>query len=161
LQAILNLLPQSNNPQTSIKSAYIGIVAAHDNLTSPVQVGSLQTPYDFFDLTFQTGYIYAAAGWNGIVSVKATNPATLSNCGIYSNGKPCYSTCWGYGKVYAMFESIGLELLDVYDPCHLVYLGGHEATGYPYDVCLSGNYVYSNCDEGLIIFDITASVSAI
>ena len=125
------------------------------NATSPVQVGSLQTPYDFFDLTFQTGYIYAAAGWNGIVSVKATNPATLSNCGIYSNGKPCYSTCWGYGKVYAMFESIGLELLDVYDPCHLVYLGGHEATGYPYDVCLSGNYVYSNCDEGLIIFDIT------
>ena len=54
-----------------------------------------------------------------------------------------------------MFDGVGLEVLDVYDPCHLVRLGGLETTGYPKDVSLSGNYVYASCDEGMVIIDIS------
>lgn len=131
------------------------ILLETSNPTSPVKLDSLATEYDFFDISFQTGYIYAATGWDGLLTINAVNPSNLYTCGIFTNPTPCYSTCWGYGKVYAMFDLTGLEILDVYDPCHLVHLGDIASTGYPHDVCLSGNFVYASHEDGMIIFDIT------
>ncbi|MBU1022988.1 hypothetical protein KKB99_01760, partial [bacterium] len=126
------------------------------NPFSPFKLSSIATQFDFFDLAFQVGHIYAAAGGDGIITINAPDPTDLSVGGNYSNGNFCNSVCWGYGRVYAGFNNVGMELLDAANPNNLIRLGGYSLGTLSHDVVLSGNYVYTNSNTGLAIVDITS-----
>ena len=126
------------------------------NPFAPVMVSSIATQSDFFDLAFQSSHIYAASGWDGIITINASDPQSLTQGGTYSNGKLCNSVFWGYGRLYAGFDNMGLEILNPSNPNDLVRIGGYSHVAFPHDVVLSGNYVYTNSSTGLAIIDITS-----
>jgi len=125
----------------------------------PVYLGSLVTSRDFYDISFASGYIFAAAGLGGVATVNIANPSDPEFVALYANGKYGTSVEGGSGNVYAMFQDNGMEVLSSADPENLSVAGDVFTSGASFDVCLSDKYAYVSDLDGLVIIDVSDSAN--
>jgi hypothetical protein len=122
---------------------------------APVKLSDLKVSQDIFDLSFSTGHIYASTGQDGILTIDVSNPSELAGTGIYSNGFASYTLISDDDYVYGMFHYHGLEILDASSPTELEPVGWTETSGLPLEVTISGDYIFTNNSNGLLIFDVS------
>ena len=147
----------------------IAYIAGHGRLRTinvtdphhPTLLGqTIDSSSTLWDPSVSNGTIYLAnhSGDDGeLLIFDASDPSNIEEIGEFDSEGTFQSFYVQDSHIYAVDFESGLYLLDVSDPMALVEIERFSDGGQPWDVVLSGDYVYLCGSEGLQILQVTQS----
>ena len=119
----------------------------------PMIMSDRHTPWFPVDCFVSGDYAYVPEGTYGLEIVDVSDPANPFQAGFYAGEVP--ATVFLVDNLAYIGGDGLLEIVDIANPSDPVLLGETEIFGYPYDVCVRGNYAFMAAYYGLRIVDVS------
>ena len=124
--------------------------------TTPVQVGSYNTPGTAYDVSLAGNYAYVSDGTSGLRIIDVSTPAFPSSVGTYNTPGTAYATRVSGNYAY-IADGSSLQVIDVSSPASPTFVKSY-ATPYNYrDLEIQNGWGFIAVDasiEGIMTFDL-------